>query len=80
MIRDGSSTSLKQRPKYTKEQGLQGGSEKRHVAEGESPQKEQGLRTTTSCNTLPWIVREGLRQCVGLRSDSWGRIRACGLW
>lgn len=40
--------------------------EKRHVAEGEAPQKEQGLRTTTNCNSLPWTVGEGLR------SDSWG--------
>lgn len=42
------------------------------MAEGQSPQKEQGLGTTTSCNTLPWTVGEGLRQCFGLRIDSWG--------
>lgn len=42
------------------------------MVERESPQKEQGLGTTTDCNTLPWTVGEGLRQCVGLRSDSWG--------
>lgn len=46
--------------------------EKRHVAEGDTPQKEQGLRTTTNCNTVPRAVGEGLRQCIGLRSDSWG--------
>lgn len=42
-----------------------------HVAKGESPEEKQVLGTTASCNTLPWVAGEGLRQYFGLKSDSW---------